>query len=180
MIIVLVIMTASFVLWRRRRRSTNTRTRGIEKARAYEDLIDVLLVALNTGISLPEAIAVSAQCLSGEIAREVQLVVNRLEKGESLFDVLPSFGTIFGTRAYPLVDILHNSLADGMPVMHVVERLSDEVRAERHRRMDEELRRLPIRLVFPLALCVLPSFVLLTIVPLGIRALSTITQGTTP
>lgn len=154
--------------------------REIERARAYEDLIDVLLVALNTGISLSEAIEMSAQCLTGQTATEIRTMVNRLEKGESLFDVLPVFSEIFGPRSYPLIDILRNSLTDGMPVVHVVERLSDEVRAERQRRMNEELRRLPIRLVFPLALCVLPSFVLLTIVPIGIHALTTFTQGTSP
>lgn len=180
MIVVLFVAAIAWVSWGRHRRSLVVRLRDAERAQSYEDFIEVLLVALNTGVSLTEAISISTQCLTGEVAHEMHVVESRIAKGEPLFEELPALSDIFGTRAYQLVDILRNSLTDGMPVVHVVERLSDEVRAERQRRMNEELRRLPIRLVFPLTLCILPSFVLLTIVPLGIRALSTFTQGTTP
>ena len=38
-------------------------------------------------------------------------------------------------------------------------------RAERRRQAEAAARRIPLRLLFPLTLCVLPAFVLLTILP---------------
>jgi tight adherence protein C len=44
--------------------------------------------------------------------------------------------------------------------------LAAEVRAERRRRAEAAARRVPVKLLFPLVLCVLPAFGLLTVVPL--------------
>ena len=71
-----------------------------------------------------------------------------------------------GPIAQPLVDAL--ALADryGTPLPPILDRLADEARAQRRRNADAAARRLPIQLSFPLVGCTLPSFVLLTVVPL--------------
>jgi tight adherence protein C len=57
-----------------------------------------------------------------------------------------------------------------------LERLSLELRLDRRRRAEIEARRVPVRLLAPLVVCVLPAFALLTVVPLlvaSLRALPT-------
>lgn len=178
--IALLLLTGVGVFVWTRRESAQSRLVGNERALAYEELIEIILVALHTGLSVADALTVAARCSSGPTSHDLTALTSRLDKGEPLRDVLAGLADVYGTRAYPLVDILRSSLTDGMPVLHVVERLADEARAERRRQLQEDLRRLPIRLVFPLVFCVLPSFVLLTIVPVGIHALSTFTHGGTP
>jgi hypothetical protein len=46
-----------------------------------------------------------------------------------------------------------------------------ELRLQRRRQLEITARRIPIRLLFPLALGVLPAFVLLTVVPLLVTSL---------
>src|SRR3712207_6889914 len=47
-----------------------------------------------------------------------------------------------------------------------LDRLAFEVRADRRRRAEEAARRVPVKLLFPLVLCTLPAFALLTMAPL--------------
>ena len=58
-----------------------------------------------------------------------------------------------------------------MPLVPGLERAGLELRLARRRRAEEAARRLPVRLLAPLLTCVLPAFVLLTVVPLLVAAL---------
>lgn len=179
MFVILVVGCIGGTLWWRRQAVANQQA-DRERALAYENFIDVVLISLQSGASLADTLRVAAECSHLADAVDLAPLVARLERGEHMRAVLDELTTVFGPRCFPLVDILRSSLADGMPVMHIIERLADEARAERRRQLNEDLRRLPIRLVFPLTFCVLPSFVLLTIVPVGFHALSSLSQGATP
>ena len=63
---------------------------------------------------------------------------------------------------------------DGLPLAPVLERLADEARQMRRRQVDERTRRLPVQLAVPLVLCTLPSFALLTVVPMLLAALTSL------
>jgi pilus assembly protein TadC len=47
-----------------------------------------------------------------------------------------------------------------------LERVAEQARDVRRRHAEESARRVPVQLLFPLVACVLPAFVLLTVVPL--------------
>lgn len=51
-------------------------------------------------------------------------------------------------------------------------RLATDHRIERRRQIDTRIRQLPTRLSIPLVLCVLPSFLLLSVAPLVLASLS--------
>ena len=59
----------------------------------------------------------------------------------------------------------------GVPLTEGLDRVAREARLERRRRAEERARRLPVLLLFPLVLCVLPAFGLLTVVPLLVGSL---------
>lgn len=188
-IVVIVVLAAcgiALVVWRRRVR-VRVQVADRDRALAYERFLDTVLVALQAGISVTDAVRRAAETSVGAVAPDLQAIISRVDKGEQVHTVLPQLIEVFGARCLHLVDIIDSSLVDGMPVMHIIGRLADEARAERRRQLNEDLRRLPIRLVFPLAFCVLPSFVLLTVVPIALRTLSTLehpaqgqTQGAQP
>lgn len=75
-----------------------------------------------------------------------------------------------GPDANELENNLARALRDGLPVTHVAERLAAESRARRRRDADEAMRRLPALLAFPVVLCILPSFLLLGVLPLVVAA----------
>ena len=64
---------------------------------------------------------------------------------------------------------------DGLPLAPMLERLAQEAHAERRRAAQVDASKIPVRLAFPLVFCVLPSFVALTIVPILVGAISSLT-----
>jgi pilus assembly protein TadC len=65
----------------------------------------------------------------------------------------------------PLADVLATSARLGVPATPSLARLGSEVRADVRRRAEARARAVPVTLLFPLVLCVLPAFALLTVVP---------------
>ena len=61
---------------------------------------------------------------------------------------------------------------DGLPILDTITRLATDHRNERRRQIDTRIRQLPTRLSIPLVLCVLPSFLLLSVAPLVLASLS--------
>jgi tight adherence protein C len=55
---------------------------------------------------------------------------------------------------------------DGLPLVNLVDRLSEEARRQRQRDTDIRIRQVPARLTFPLVFCILPSFIVLTMFPI--------------
>jgi len=51
----------------------------------------------------------------------------------------------------------------GTPLLPALDRLALDARLDRRRRAEEAARRVPVKLLFPLVLCVLPAFGLLTV-----------------
>ena len=60
---------------------------------------------------------------------------------------------------------------DGVPIRSLLVHLADEARRQRRHELEAAVRRLPVRLTFPLACCSLPAFVVLTVVPLAAAGL---------
>jgi hypothetical protein len=71
-----------------------------------------------------------------------------------------------------LCEALLASERDGLAVGPMLERLSTVSRQQRRQELDAAARQLPVRMAIPLVACVLPSFVLLGVVPLFIGSLN--------
>lgn len=65
-----------------------------------------------------------------------------------------------------VLDLLTHALHDGVAVTDTAARLAADTRRDRRLHCDEAIRRLPVALSFPLVTCVLPSFLLLAVMPL--------------
>jgi tight adherence protein C len=79
-----------------------------------------------------------------------------------------------GPAARPVLAALVASERYGAPLGDALAVLAVEARADRRRRAEEAARRVPVQLLFPLVLCVLPAFVLLTLAPLLAGALGSL------
>jgi hypothetical protein len=75
-----------------------------------------------------------------------------------------------GPELRPLVSTLVVAAGSGTPVGPALQRLADAERRRRRRAVEARIRRLPVLLLLPLVLCVLPAFVLMTLVPVGLAA----------
>ncbi len=158
----------------RARRAHRARSRQIIEA--LPDGVDLLLLCVGAGLSLPLALPLvasrSASPLAGALASAHRAAARGSPRADALLDALHPLGD----RALALGHVLVDHLRYGTPLAAGLERLGSELRSDRRRRAEEAARRVPVRLLVPLVTCVLPAFALLTVVPLlaaSLRSLPT-------
>jgi tight adherence protein C len=138
------------------------------------EAVDLLVLAIRQGLLPAAAIREIAPFTTGAVRTAMDATVARLDGGDRFADAITSLPDVLGPQAHLLADGFAAADRDGLPLAPVLERLAADARQMRRRRFDERARRLPVRLAVPLVLCTLPSFALLTVVPLLLAALTSL------
>lgn len=149
--------------------------RHIDRAvQALPDAIELIVVAIRSGLTPTAAIEAVADQAAAPLADTFSEVTHRLHRGQRLADALDVFAERLGPVAAGFADALAAADRYGLPIEPVLDRLALDVRSDRRRLAEHHARTLPVQLSFPLVVCTLPSFVLLAIVPAVMGALSTV------
>lgn len=141
------------------------------------EFVDLLVVLLKSGRTTHQALGCITEWGTGNVRTAADRTLARCNAGERLAEALGELLEVFGSPAVGIANTLAAAERDGLPIAPVLDRLVGEVHAERRRQAQIDASKLPVKLAFPLVLCVLPSFVVLTIVPILIGALSSLTLG---
>ena len=99
-------------------------------------------------------------------------VADLISAGAPLEEALLPLATTHPISGKNLGHTIVEAERDGLPILDTVMRLATDHRIERRRQIDTRIRQLPTRLSIPLVLCVLPSFLLLSVAPLVLASLS--------
>lgn len=164
--------------WALARHRRHIAMRGHQRAvaRALPDAVDLLALCARAGVALPIAHGLVAARLGSPIGPALLAADAEAAAGRSRADALIDALGPFGDRATTLAHVLAEHLRYGVPLAPALDRLGTELRAVRRRQAEEDARKVPVRLLAPLVVCVLPAFALLTVVPLlaaSLRALPT-------
>lgn len=154
--------------WARRRDAAR---RAEAVLRALPEAVDLVVLGVAAGASVPIALAALARRGPAPIAPEVGRALGEVARGRRLSDALEELPTRLGEGIRPLVAALVASDRYGAPLGDGLARLAADVRGLRRRRAEEAARRVPVKLLFPLVTCTLPAFALLTVAPLLAGAL---------
>jgi tight adherence protein C len=138
---------------------------------ALPEAVDLLHVAVGAGLSVGHAVAVVGPRVPGPLGDELERVVHETGRGRRLADALDALPGRAGEGTRALVGALTAAERYGAPLAAGLERLAAEVRADNRRRAEAAARTVPVKLLFPLVLCILPAFGLLTVAPLVASAL---------
>ena len=130
------------------------------------DVVDLLVLAVGAGLTVPLAVRSVARRAPGPLGAELARACDEASLGRRLGDALDDLPARAGEAVRPLVAALLASERYGAPLGAGLERLAHEVRADRRRRAEEAARKIPVKLLFPLVSCTLPAFGLLTVAPL--------------
>ncbi len=165
----LVVVAGVVVPRSRARAAQRRRLRRLEAA--LPDTVDLLVLAVGAGCNVPLALAAAGRRGTGELAAELKRVSADVGRGRRLADALDDLPARAGEPTRALAGVLAGCERYGTPVLPALNRLADEVRLQRQRRAEAAARRVPVTLLFPLVLCILPAFALLTVAPLVAGAL---------
>lgn len=149
-------------------RSARTNRRALREQirRELPDVIDLFVLGASVGLNLRLAVEAVAEFGRGLIARELGVALERSNQGVPLSHELSGVISRLGDDVRPLVRVLSAVDLSAGETQTQLEVIGLDARLERRRTAEIEARRIPVRLLFPLVLCVLPAFGLLTVVPI--------------
>jgi tight adherence protein B len=130
-------------------------------------LTEHLCVSLRTGLSMTYA------CERWRMVCPMgSSVADLISAGAPLEEALLPLANLHPITGKNLGHTIVEAERDGLPILDTVMRLAADHRSERRRQIDTRIRQLPTRLSIPLVVCVLPSFLLLSVAPLVLASLS--------
>lgn len=152
--------------------------RGIRSNReraeqADEELLTIDLIALGVGggLTFHQAVGFAAASVGGIMRSRIH---DRLRRSHHRH-VVGLEPPAEGDPIEDVFDVAARSAASGVPLQPALLSLAGTARAERTAADAARLARLPVKLLFPLALLILPGFVLMTVGPTVISGLSRLT-----
>lgn len=165
-----VAVAAGWAVPRHRARAAERRRLQALEA-GLPEVVDLLVLAVEAGCNVTLALAAAGRRAGGPLAPHIRRICAEVAGGRRLADALDELPAAAGDPVRPLAAVLAASERYGTPVLPALHRLAEEVRRQRQRRAEAAARRVPVALLFPLVLCILPAFALLTVAPLVAGAL---------
>ena len=148
------------------------RRRTVAATRALPDVIDLLVIAVRAGLTPELAIRKVAPFTGPPIGLDLQAVIDRIDNdGQRFADALDGLISHRGEPLRPVVAALTGAERYGLPLAPALDALAQHARTTRRRQADIAARRLPVVLAFPLVVCILPAFAVLSVAPALIGAL---------
>ena len=133
---------------------------------------DLMVLGLRAGLTLEGALQKAVFDLPPGLAGEVRSVLRAARRS----GIGPALQEAEG-RASRLYRAAAHAVQTGAPLAGAVEALTRELRHAEHARQMAAARRLPVRLLLPLALLILPGFVLVVVGPALLGSLARLEIG---
>lgn len=136
---------------------------------AFPDALDLMVVCVESGLALPQAVERVADEMAvsqPELAVELALVNAEIRAGISSTEALKHLAERTGLEEIRgLVSLLAQSIRFGTSVADTLRIYAEEFRDRRTQKAEETAAKVGTKLVFPLILCLWPSFFLVAIGP---------------
>lgn len=129
------------------------------------EAIEMLVLLLQSGSTATAAVRELTDVVDPVLQPACASVVHRLDRGQRLADALMELPGHLGVGARPLVDTIATADRYGLELAPVLDTLAAEARAARRRLADSDARTLSVKLSFPLVTCILPAFLMTSIIP---------------
>jgi len=169
------IFVPSYYLGRR------ARTRQDNISRQLSDVLDLLVVCVEAGLGLFEAIRiVGAECErhGQEIGTELNLVATDISAGATLGQALRGLAERTAVEDIkPLAATLIQSEQLGAQIGPALRSSSDALRQHRRIRAEEDAQKASIKILFPLVIFVLPAMIAVIVGPAMISVIRTISTS---
>lgn len=165
---ILAIAVLAVVMAARRWRRATAMTREHNVADADTVLLaDLVALGVASGLTVRGALAAAEPHLHPVLAAEVAHLLDSMERDGSAPALVAA-----GGRLSDLGRVTAAAVTSGAPVVPAITAHADRVRHTRHAARVAAARRLPVRLLLPLALLILPGFVVLAVGPALLQALA--------
>ena len=142
---------------------------------ALPELIDLLVVTMETGLSFSGAMQTASARLRGPIAEEVRLTLQEEQMGRSMTEAL---GHMLERADIPSVRTFVRSIVQaetlGVSVGQILRNLAVEMRKNRRAAAEERAQKAATKMLFPLIFLIFPSLGIVILGPALIKVFETL------
>jgi tight adherence protein C len=138
--------------------------------RDLPDLIDLLVISIEAGLGIEMALDRVVQHVPGELSDEFSRMLQETRVGVSRYEAMRSLADRTD------VDVLNSFVlamnqADtvGVSIGRMLRVQADEMRIRRRQRAQEKAFAAPVKMVFPLVLCIFPAIFIVLLGPAAIN-----------
>ncbi len=130
------------------------------------DTIDQLTICVEAGLGFDAALARVATTTEGPLTEELRHTISDVQAGVPRAQALRTLADraqIVEIRQ--LVTALLQAQKHGVPIAETLRIQSAEMRLKRKQRTEEKAAKLTVKMLFPIVLCFMPVFMIITVVP---------------
>jgi tight adherence protein C len=140
--------------------------------RELPDAIDLLTLSVEAGMGFEGAVSQIAATMPGALSREFARMLHEMQMGMRRADALRALSertTVIELRT--VCTSLLQATELGIPIVDVLREQAKEMRIRRRQNAEAAANKVPVKVVFPLVLCLLPALFVVVIGPGVIRIL---------
>jgi tight adherence protein C len=145
--------------------------------RGLADALDMLTVCVEAGQGFDGAIQHVAKSVDGPVAGEFARVLAEIQIGKSRAD---AFSSLAARTKVPEIRTFVTALVQadrlGLPIGSVLREQSVQMRLIRRQRAEEKAQKVPVKILFPMLLCIFPALFIVIIGPGAIQMINTFSK----
>jgi tight adherence protein C len=141
-----------------------------EILRTLSDTLDLLTISVEAGLSLNAAIAQVVQNVPGVLSSEFARMLQEIQLGVPRADAFRNLAErtdVDELNAFALAMIQADVF--GVSIASVLRTQAQQLRIKRRQRAEQKAQQTPVKIVFPLILCILPALFVVIVGPGAIR-----------
>ena len=148
-------------------RSARQRREQVE--RGLPDLIDLLVVTLEAGLSFPQSLRLASSKIKEPLASEVRLTLQEQNMGLTLVEALDHLLARIDT---PGVRMFSRSISQGetmgVSTGQIMRNLAVELRKRQRAYAEERAQKAPVKILFPIMFLIMPALFIVLLLPVMI------------
>ncbi|HEY5474868.1 MAG TPA: type II secretion system F family protein [Candidatus Limnocylindrales bacterium] len=145
-----------------------------ELRRGLADALDMLTVCVEAGQGFDAALMQVARSTTGPVAGEFTRALQEIQLGKPRGEAFASVArrsNVMEMRTFVTALVQADRL--GLPIGGVLREQAHQMRLTRRQRAEEKAMKVPVKILFPMLLCIFPAMFIVIIGPAGIRIADT-------
>ena len=134
------------------------------------DTIDLLTISVEAGLSFDASLLHARRTMRGPLSEEVGRMLHEMQLGVGRADAMRHLAErtdVQELRSFVLAMVQADVF--GVSIANVLRAQSQELRTKRRQLAEERAMKLPVKLLFPMLICILPALLVLVVGPGVIR-----------